>query len=154
MAEPITEIVETPDDGALLRDWEGLWKTPGQREAIERALDLLRAIDERGLLEGARATIEGGDAAGRALEEFLARSRHLRLARNARVAFELVSSLDLEALLRPPRSTAGGPSPNGSTGRPMGLLELRRRLRDPDVSAGLDTVLAVLAEIGRARRRP
>ena len=144
MAEPITEIADAPDDAALRRDVPALGSTPGQREAIGQALELLRALNERGLLDGARAIVEGNDASAQAIREFLTRSQDLGIARNLRIVFEWLSAIDLAATAPP------GAEPV----RPMGLLELRRRLRDPDVSAGLDAVLRALAAIGRAARRP
>jgi len=146
VAEPIAEVVDRPDDDALRREIQALWATPGQREAVERTLDLLRALNERGLLDGARAILEGNEASGRAIREFLMRSQDLRIARNLRAAFELLAAIDLGGGGR-----GAGRSP-GAPARPMGLLELRRRLRDPDVSAGLEVVLGALAAIGRARR--
>jgi uncharacterized protein YjgD (DUF1641 family) len=148
MSEPATEIVDTPDEQALWREWEELWNRPGHREAVERTLLLLRSLNDRGLLDGAQAVVEGGNASSRALELFLVQSRNLRVARNARTLYEIFARIDLESLTR---RAAGAGGPAGPP-RPMGLLELRRRLRDPEVSAGLEVVLAALAQVGRARR--
>ncbi len=144
MAEPITEVVDPEADRALLREWEALWAVPGRSEAVGRTLDLLRALDERGLLDAGRAVLEGNPAASHAVTEFLAQSQQLRVARNVRAVFELLATVDLGSL-------AGARRPSGAPVRPMGLLELRRRLRDPDVSAGLALVLDALARLGRSR---
>ncbi len=146
MAEPITEVVDPEADRALLREWEELWAVPGRSEAVARTLDLLRALDERGLLDAGRAVLEGNPAASHAVTEFLTQSQQLRVARNVRAVFELLATVDLGSL-----AAARGAS--GATVRPMGLLELRRRLRDPDVSAGLALVLDALARLGRSRVR-
>ena len=157
MADPITDVLDTTPDTAILREWQELWETPGHREALLRTLELLRALNERGLLDAARATFEGSDSASRSLQDFLAKSQTLKLARNLKALYELLAALDLEPLLQPGPRPARPPAPGApaSAARPsMGLLELRRRLKDPDVSAGLDVVLEALAQVGRARHRP
>jgi uncharacterized protein YjgD (DUF1641 family) len=147
MSEPTTEIVRPPDDDELFREWRALWETPGHREAIERTVSLLRALNERGYLDAAEATIEGGPAVQAALARFLAQSQDIRLAQNLKVLFELASRIDVATALG--RSGAG---PGDGAAPPMGLLELRRQLRDPEVSAGLRTVLRLLGAVGRAQR--
>ena len=154
MADPITEVVRSPEgeERELLEEWRELWELPGQREALEHAARLLQALDEHGYLEAARATVEGGPAVQASLDRFLAESQRLRLARNLKVLFEFLSQLDLGPVLSRPPVAAGAPPSERSSPR-IGFWELRRRLRDPDVSEGLDAVLRALAEVGRARRR-
>jgi uncharacterized protein YjgD (DUF1641 family) len=146
MAEPITEVATAGADAALLVEWRDLWSGPGRAEAIEHALDLLRALDERGMLDAGRALLRDDPAASRALTGFLHDAQSLRIARNLRALAELLSVVDLD------RVGARGSAADAGALRPMGLLELRRRLRDPDVSAGVHRVLDALAEIGRATR--
>ncbi len=153
MSEPTREIVRgSADDRELLSEWRAALTDPARREAIEHALELLRALNDHGVLDAARATVEGGPAVQASLDRFLAQGERLRLARNLRVLFELLSVLDLEAI-----GTAAAPTDGSSGGRagpaPLGIWEIRRRLRDPEVSEGLRAVLAALAELGRARRR-
>ncbi|HTT74149.1 MAG TPA: DUF1641 domain-containing protein [Thermoplasmata archaeon] len=149
MAEPISEIVGSPDDEDLIREWRTLWETPGHRAAIERTVALLRALNEHGYLDAVEATVEGGPAVQAALARFLAQSQDVRLAQNLKVLFELAARVDLKTTL----GAAGGPGHAPSPARrPMGLFELRRRLRDPDVSAGIETLLELFAALGRAQR--
>ncbi len=153
MAEPITTIVRSNDDEELWRAWQELWETPGQREAVERTLDLLRALNERGLLDAARSSVEGGPAVQESIRRFLTESEHLRLAQNLRAIYEVVSAIDLGSIVGRSASSPVPGAPPREAARPMTLLELRRRLRDPDVSEGMRTVLETLAQVGRLRRR-
>jgi uncharacterized protein YjgD (DUF1641 family) len=148
MAEPIHEVAPLEDDTALLAEWQALWSVPGRAEAVAEALDLLRALHERGLLDAGRALLTDDATATAALVEFLRQSRNLRVARNVRALWEILASVDLD---RAVARTGAGPTA-GTAPRPMGLLELRRRLRDPDVSAGVAVVLEALAAVGRSTR--
>jgi uncharacterized protein YjgD (DUF1641 family) len=148
MAEPIHEVALPEDDTALLAEWQALWSVPGRAEAVAEALDLLRALHERGLLDAGRALLTDDATATAALVEFLRQSRNLRVARNVRALWEILASVDLD---RAVARTGAGPTA-GTAPRPMGLLELRRRLRDPDVSAGVAVVLEALAAVGRSTR--
>jgi uncharacterized protein YjgD (DUF1641 family) len=148
MAEPISDVEVPETDAALLAEWHAVWSVPGQADAIARALDLLRALNDRGLLDAGRALLTDEPTAAQALTEFLRQSRNLRVARNLRALWEVLAAIDLDRVSR-----RSGPGPGrASAARPMGLWELRRRLRDPDVSAGLQLVLDALAEVGRSRR--
>lgn len=150
MGEPISRVTSGPDDGALLAEWQELLERPGHREAIERTLELLRALSERGYLDTARAAVDGEPAVQEALATFLRESRNVPLARNLRALYELLSCVDLEALRRTPAAPGG----RGRRSAGIGLLEIRRRLRDPDVAAGLRAVLDALASVGRSLREP
>jgi uncharacterized protein YjgD (DUF1641 family) len=148
MAEPIHEVAPPEDEAALLAEWQALWSVPGRAEAVAETLDLLRALHERGLLDAGRALLTDDATATAALVEFLRQSRNLRVARNVRALWEILASVDLDRVVAPP---GAGPT-RRTPPRPMGLLELRRRLRDPDVSAGVAVVLEALAAVGRSTR--
>ncbi len=148
MSEPIHDLAPPEDDAALLAEWQALWSVPGRAEAIAQALDLLRALNERGLLDAGRALLTDDSTATAAVVEFLRQSRNLRVARNLRALWEVLASVDLG------RIGSGAAARSRPDVRPMGFLELRRRLRDPEVSAGLSIVLEALAAIGRTRRGP
>jgi len=148
MAEPIQEVAPLGDEAALVAELQTLWSVPGRAEAAAHTLDLLRALHERGLLDAGRALLTDDAATTSAVVEFLRQSRNLRVARNVRALWEVLASVDLDRVVARPGPNVG---PGGGV-RPMGLLELRRRLRDPDVSAGLAMVLDALAAVGRSRR--
>ncbi len=152
MSEPTTSVIDTRPDTAVLREWKEIWDSPAHREALLRTLELLKSLNERGLLDAARATFEGSDAAAHSIEEFLRESQNLRVARNLRALYTLLASLDFERILSPKTSFTGARGGEGSRRPPMGLIELRRRLKDPVVAAGLEIVLEALAQVGRSRK--
>ncbi len=143
MANPTRRIEPAPAAEELRDELRAVWDGDGRREAVEHLFDLLVALDRAGLLEAGRAVLEGSADSARSVGRLTRIATSHPWVRRARTMAGWADAVS--SRIEDPRRAP-------ATDRPFGLLELRRRLRDPNVSAGLRVVLDALEAIGRRER--
>lgn len=162
MARPTTAIVRavpTPEeerDTALGTVHE---RTAASAEALVEGLALLQSLHERGVLEALVALVQHGDDVLGTVMETLAQGSgdngYTRGAKNAITLAQGFGALDEATVATTQRMVTGGLRAFASAEpptKPLGVFDLLRALKDPDVSAGLSAVLALLKGIGVAQR--
>jgi uncharacterized protein YjgD (DUF1641 family) len=121
------------------------------REALGHFLELVRVLDERGVLRLAGDFAAANEELVRVGTDWLTRSGTQRAIRNLRVLVEALERIDPDKLERligevgraVDRGTSVGPSE-----RPLGAFALLRQLGDPDTNRGLRVLLAALKDFG------
>ncbi|MCL6594100.1 MAG: DUF1641 domain-containing protein [Alicyclobacillus sp.] len=158
MAKPVTTVVmpvNTESEQQTARLAELRAEAAAGSDALQAAIQLLQALHERGVLELLTALFARGDRVLHSLVELLSQAETVRAIQNTLALAEQVGRLDpqswercLTGLTAGLQAAAATPPPE----RPLGLFELLRQLKDPDVSAGLATGLAFLRAVGRVAR--
>lgn len=124
--------------------------------ALLEALALLQSLHQRGILEALAALFQKGDDVLGITMDTLAQPAYSRGAKNALALAQTLSALDEETLATSQRMVVNGV--RGFTNakppvKPLGVFDLLRALKDPDVSAGLAATLGLLKGIGAAQRQ-
>lgn len=121
------------------------------RTALDHFLELLRLLDERGLLRLASDFAASNDDLLRVAVDWLTRPGTVRAVRNLRVLLEALERIDpkrLERLITEAGRAAEQASRVAPTERRVGTLALLRQLGDPETNRGLRVLLAALKEFG------
>jgi uncharacterized protein YjgD (DUF1641 family) len=159
MAKPtnvIARTVTTPEEeraAALEALLEG---ASDNSPALLEALALLQSLHQRGILEALAALFQKGDDVLGIAMDTLAQPASSNGAKNALILAQTLSSLDEETLARSQRMVANGVrgfAHAQSPAKPLGVFDLLRALKDPDVSAGLSAILGMLKGVGAAQRQ-
>lgn len=160
MAKPTNVIarpVKTPEeerDAALEALLEG---ASDHTDALLSGLALLQSLHQRGVLEALAALAQKSDDALGIAMDTLAQPAYSQGAKNALILAQMLSSLEEETLVTTQRMVASGVRAFAGAqppAKPLGVFDVLRALKDPDVSAGLAAVLALLKGIGAAQRKP
>lgn len=159
MARPTTAIAHavTPpaeERAATMDTLKG--ETSDSASALADGLALLRALHQQGILEALAALAQHGDDALGIVMELLTRDgSYVSGAKNAMVLAKTLATLDDTSVDATQRMLSSGLRAFASAkppARSYGLLRLGQALKDPDVSAGLEAILALLKGIGAAQR--
>jgi uncharacterized protein YjgD (DUF1641 family) len=145
-------VVETPEtpggapsDGDLARSVEQ------DRESVARFLELVRALDESGVLRIVRDFSAANEDLIRVGVEWLGRPGTRRAVQNIRILLETLEKIDparLERLIREVRDAIDRGASVGPPGPALGAFGLLRQLGDPDTNRGLRVLLAILKDFG------
>ncbi len=159
MAKP-TNVVTRPQEtaeearaSALETLLEGASDRSG---ALLETLALLEALHERGVLDAMVAFFQRGDDVLRLVVDRLDQPAYSDGIRNALTLTQSLAAFDQETLATTQRMVTGGIRAFASAqppAKPLGVFDLLRALKDPDVSAGLTAALALLKGIGAAQRQ-
>ncbi len=120
-------------------------------EAIRQLLELVRLLDERGVLRFSSDLLREEDRVVAVLTDRLSARDVRRAVRNLEVLVKTFRDLDpgtLGALARGV-PTALTEAHRAERDRPMGIFEIVSTLRDPEVNRGVRMVLGFLRGIGR-----
>ena len=147
--EPSEGVLET---GGVLGD-----ELAKDRDALAHFLELLRLLDEKGLLRLASDFAASNEELLRVGVDWLSRPGTLRAVQNLRVlleAFERVDPQRLERLIAEVGHAAELAARVGPPGRRAGPVALIRLLGDPETNRGLRVLLAALKDFGAESRYP
>jgi uncharacterized protein YjgD (DUF1641 family) len=125
------------------------------RESLAHFLELLRLLDERGLLRLASDFAATNEELIRVSVDWLSRPGTLRAVQNLRVllgALERIDPVRLEKLITEAGHAVDQASQVGPPGRRVGALGVLRQLGDPDTNRGLRVLLAALRDFGAQTR--
>lgn len=160
MAKPTTVIArpETTPESERATALETLLEgASDQSGALLEALALLRALHERGVLEALVAFFQkGDDVLGVAMETLAEQPTYTLGAKNAMTLAQSLGELDEPTVATTQRMVSGGLSAFANAQRPakpLGVFDVLRALKDPDVSAGMAAVIALLKGFGAAQRQ-
>lgn len=161
MARPTSAIaraVKTPEEERSDALETLLEHASDHSEALLEVLALVQALHEQGALGALTALSQQGDAAlGVAMETLSQSPGYAQGARNALALAQSLATLDDQTVATTQRMVTGGVQAFASAqppAKPLSVFDLLRALKDPDVSAGLAALLALLKGIGAARRQP
>lgn len=161
MARPtnvIARAVKTPEEERSEALETLLEHASDHAAALLAALALVQALHEQGALEALTALSQQGDAAlGVALETLSQSPGYAQGAKNALALAQSLATLDDQTVATTQRMVTGGVQAFASAKPPaksLSVFDLLRALKDPDVSAGLTAVLALLKGVGAALRQP
>jgi uncharacterized protein YjgD (DUF1641 family) len=124
----------------------------GSVESLRSFLELLRLLDERGLLRFSTGLLKEEEHVISVLTERLEPGEVRATLRNVEVLVRAFRDVDPETL----RGLASGvpraleEAHRAQEDRPVGWLEVMSTLRDPDVNRGVRMVLGFLRGIGQA----
>lgn len=124
--------------------------------ALLEGLALLQSLHERGVLEALTALAQQGDAALGVAMDTLSQPAYGQGARNALTLAQSLGALDAPTMEQTQRMVTSGLRAFAAAqppAKPLGIFDLLRALKDPDVSAGLAAIIALLKGIGGERRR-
>ncbi|HEY1389339.1 MAG TPA: DUF1641 domain-containing protein [Ktedonobacterales bacterium] len=159
MAKPtnvIARTVTTPEDKRATAREALLEGASDNSPALREALALLQSLHQRGILDALVALFEKGDDVLGIAMDTLAQPAYSSGAKNALVLAQTLSALDEETMARSQRMVVGGVRGFANArppAKPLGVFDLLRVLKDPDVSAGLAATLGLLKGIGAAQRQ-
>lgn len=159
MARPTTVIArpETTPEEVRATALEALLEGASDNSpALLEALALLQSLHQRGILEALAALFQKGDDVLGIAMDTLAQPAYSNGAKNALVLAQTLSALDEETLATSQRMVVGGVQGFANAqppAKPLGVFDLLRALKDPDVSAGLAATLGLLKGIGAAQRQ-
>ncbi|MDP9728323.1 DUF1641 domain-containing protein [Alicyclobacillus tolerans] len=124
--------------------------------AMKSLLKLLQELSDKGLLDFLVGLLEQGQNIAKVLVDFAAQTAQSKSLQSIISLASEVSNLDGEALGRTLKGVTAGLSKMAESepnGRPMGIFELLRMMKDPDVSAALQSGFAFLKGMGQALRK-
>jgi uncharacterized protein YjgD (DUF1641 family) len=123
-------------------------------DGLVEGLKLLQAMHDRGVLELLVAVFERGDRVLQKLVDFAAQPGTTQVMKNLAVAMEMWSQLDSGDIQKLAHGVSSGlaSAKEVSAPKPIGVFELLRELKDPDVSAAVRAVLAFLKGFGQTLR--
>lgn len=158
MAQSIQNIVRPIKTEAELeadRLAEVRKQTAADADGLMDGLKLLQAMHDRGVLELLVALFDRGDKVMRSLVDILDKPGATNTLKMAMTAMQTVSEIDSEAMLKGLNGFSAGiqnamDAPRQS--RPLGVFELMRQVKDPDVSAAVHAGLAFLKGMGQTLR--
>ena len=125
-------------------------------DALLEAVALLQSLHERGVLEALTALFQQGNEVLGVAMETLAQPAYGQGARNALTIAQSFAAVDEETMATSQRMVRGGLRGFAKAqppAKPLGVFDLLRALKDPDVSAGVAATLALLKGIGAAQRQ-
>lgn len=153
VAEPIHEVAApaTPTPSELLAE-----EVQGSKEAVANFLELLRVLDEQGLLRTMTDFLRSNEEILRFAADWLSRPRNLRAVQNLRRVLETLDRVDPERLDRiltevteaVERAAAVEPA-----GPRLGGFAVMRQLGEPETNRGLRVLLAALSKFGTVGER-
>ncbi|MCL6637423.1 MAG: DUF1641 domain-containing protein [Alicyclobacillus sp.] len=158
MAKPVTTVVmpaNAAGEQQAARLAELRAEAAAGSDALQAALQLLQALHERGVLELLTALFARGDRVLNSLVELLSQAETVRAMQNLLTLAAQIGQLDPQRWERCLAGVAAGLQAAAVTpppARPLGVFELLRQLKDPDVSAGLAAGLAFLKAVGKITR--
>jgi uncharacterized protein YjgD (DUF1641 family) len=156
VARPIHSVAseghaeEVPEPIGVLED-----ELTKDREAMLHFLELIRLLDEKGVLRIATDFAANNEELLRVSVDWLSRPGTLRAIQNLRVLLEALERIDpkrLEKLITEAGHAADLASQVGPPGRRVGVLALLRQLGDPETNRGLRVLLAALKDFGSKNR--
>jgi uncharacterized protein YjgD (DUF1641 family) len=121
------------------------------RDSLAHFLDLLRLLDERGLLRLASDFAATNEELIRLGVDWLSRPETQRAVKNLRVLVRALERIDpdrLERVVREIGHAVDQGSKVGPSGPRIGAFALLRQLGDPDTNRGLRVLLAALKDFG------
>ncbi|GMA51641.1 hypothetical protein GCM10025857_29980 [Alicyclobacillus contaminans] len=132
-------------------------------DGLRQTLQLLQAMHDRGVLELFTALFERGDKVLGLAVQVLSEPENVRALKNVITGLQWLTSVDVDALrnyqqgalegIKQARAAASAVS-GGAPQKPLGVFELMKQLKDPDVSAALRVGLAFLKGFGQSMRQP
>jgi uncharacterized protein YjgD (DUF1641 family) len=156
VAQPIHSVAseehpeEVPEPTGVLGD-----ELTKDRDALVHFLELIRLLDEKGLLRIATDFAASNEELLRVSVDWLSRPGTLRAVQNLRVLLEALERIDpkrLEKLITEAGHAADLASQVGPPGRRVGVLALLRQLGEPETNRGLRVLLAALKDFGAKNR--
>ncbi|HEY7341645.1 MAG TPA: DUF1641 domain-containing protein [Ktedonobacterales bacterium] len=159
MAKPTNVIarpVQTPEEERATALEALLEGASDNSPALLEALALLQSLHQRGILEALAALFQKGDDVLGIAMDTLAQPAYSNGAKNALMLAQTLSALDEETLATSQRMVVSGVHGFANAkppAKPLGVFDLLRALKDPDVSAGLAATLGLLKGIGAAQRQ-
>lgn len=124
--------------------------------AMKSVIRLLQELSDKGLLDFAVGLLEHGNDIVKATLDIAAKAAQSKSIQSLLAVVEDVGSLDAEALGKTFKGVSAGLAKMTETtpsNRPMGIFELLRMMKDPDVSAALQSGFAFLKGMGQALRQ-
>ena len=158
MAQSIKSIVrpiKTEAEQEADRLAEVRKQTAVDADGLIEGLKLVQAMHDRGVLELLVAVFDRGDKVMRRLVDILEQPGATNTLRAAITAMQTFSQVDPATITKCLNAFSAGvenalETPRQS--RPLGVFELMREIKDPDVSAAIHTGLAFLKGVGQAIR--
>ncbi len=152
MSEPIREVVRAGPPGSEVAPSV---EFEGSEESMRHFLELVRVLDERGVLRLVRDLVENNEELVRVALDWLSRPENIRAVENVRALVRAAERIDparLEAtgtaLVRALDAAASAPD----DGRSRGALSVLRQLGEPDANRGLRILLEILRALGSTNR--
>jgi uncharacterized protein YjgD (DUF1641 family) len=164
MAQPIQKIVRPVKSEAELeaeRLAEVRKETAADADGLIEALKLLQAMHDRGALELVAAIFQRGDRVLNILVDILAQPGATNALKNVIAVAEAFGQVDAESILKYGKGVSAGlanaskfaHAAESAASKPLGIVELVKQLKDPDVSAAVRVGLAFLKGFGQTVRQ-
>jgi uncharacterized protein YjgD (DUF1641 family) len=152
LARPIRTVEAPASPDELTRSLEGGARDPVRdQEALTHFLDLLRVLDERGVLRLLGDLASANEEILRVSVDRLSRPGTVRALQNLRVlwgALERIEPARLQRLVDDLDRAMDRGSRVAASERRLGALALLRELGEPQTNRGLRVLLAMLKEFG------
>jgi uncharacterized protein YjgD (DUF1641 family) len=155
VSDPIHEIVR-PDAAPEIPPGTAPVALTGSEESLRNFLELLRVLDETGILRTLRDLVEDNQEVVRVAVDFLSRPENVRAIQSTKAVLLAVQKLDpkdvetaADALVTAFEKVRDLPP---SDGRRKGTLSVLRELGEPDTHRGLMIFLEFLNALGRQSR--
>ncbi|PYB68704.1 hypothetical protein DMB44_02155 [Thermoplasma sp. Kam2015] len=140
MAKKIEEIdIQRMTDGSEIEEW------------LEDVGDLIKSLKTSGILDMMRALSEKRNDIIAILSKQASEERNRRFITNLLLIYSLLSSLDPSILETVTRgiSYAINHSHEQRDRGSLSLIKINSMIKDPDVAAGLRTVLSIIGSLGK-----
>ena len=153
VAEPIHQVAApaAPSPPELLAE-----EVQASKDAVANFLELLRVLDEQGLLRTMTDFLRSNEELLRFAADWLSRPRNLRAIQNLRTVLETLDRLDpprLDRLLTEVTAAVERAAAVEPAGPRIGGFAVMRQLGDPETNRGLRVLLTALSEFGTASEK-
>lgn len=156
MSEPIREIVRARDASGETDGISGALAVGGSTdESLRHFLELLRALDENGVLRLVHDLVDDNQEVIRVGVDWLHSPENVRGIQNLRVLFQTLQQIDsreLEAVAGAMARAVDRAATAPDDGERRGAFAVLRQLGDPEVNRGLRVFLEFLRALGSTRR--
>ncbi len=156
MAQAISKIAQ-PTDFEAKQEAAQLYGLISQlsthADVLSEGMHLLRAMHDRGILELLTALFERGDQVGLQLMQILGESGSANALRVLMAAAGSVGSYNAEAVTKSLKSISDGLESALAAQvpeKPLGVFDVFKLLKDPDVATAVNTAFAFLKGFGQS----
>ncbi|MGI0071514.1 MAG: DUF1641 domain-containing protein [Thermoplasmata archaeon] len=152
MAKPIHAIASTPGGDVLPPVGDLGEELAGAGEALAKFLNLLKVLEDQGVLRLANDFLSSNEALVRFLVDWLSRAENVRTLQNLKVLLSALERVDPDRLEQVVNGLTEGldrASKVGPPGPRVGVLGLLRQLGEPGANRGLRVLLATLQDFGQ-----